>query len=142
MFGISSHQIFIMNIKSFLLLVLFISLFTAAHSQTPLTPEQLWKLGRLSPEMVTPDHQNIIYGVTYYDMTANKGERNLYSIPVGGGTPKQITKGGGPSNVVAAPDGKMGYLYNGQYWESNWDGTKPKQISHTDGDISVLKFSS
>ena len=131
-----------MNRKLFLTLSFSLSLFTTSHSQTPLTPELLWKLGRVSPEMITTDHQNLIYGVSYYDMAANKGQRDLYSLPLSGGVPKQITKAGGVSNVVSSPDGKMGYLYNGQYWESNWDGTKPKQISHTDGDISVLKFAS
>ncbi|HYV95423.1 MAG TPA: prolyl oligopeptidase family serine peptidase [Chitinophagales bacterium] len=131
-----------MNKKLTLSLFFLLSLSTLSYSQTPLTPELLWKLGRVNPEMVTADHQNLIYGVTYYDMAANKGEGNLYSIPLGGGLPKQITKTGGASNVVTTPTGKMGYLYQGQYWESNWDGTKPKQISHTDGDISLLKFSS
>ena len=135
-----------MNKKLFLSLSLFscssLSLSTVSYSQTPLTPELLWKLGRVSAEMVTADQKNLVYGVTYYDVAANKGERQLYSIPIEGGVAKQISKTAGASNVVIAPNGKMGYLFKGQYWESNWDGTSAKQVSKMDGDLSNLKFSS
>lgn len=132
-----------MNQKVSLLLSLFLSLFTFSWSQTPLTPELLWKLGRVSPETITDDKKNLVYGVSYYDIAANKGERQLYSAPIEGGVAKQITKTeGSESNVVIAPNGKMGYLFKGQYWESNWDGTNSKQVSKMEGDISNLKFSS
>ncbi|MEO5674716.1 MAG: S9 family peptidase, partial [Chitinophagales bacterium] len=102
--------------------------FLTSYAQNLMTPESLWKLGRVSPEMVTEDH-NLIYGVTYYDLEANKSERNIYSVPLNGGEPKQITKtAGSESNVMIAPNGKLGYLYKGQYWEANPDGTNAKQI--------------
>src|SRR6476646_4898936 len=90
---------------------LSLSLFSISYSQTPLTPELLWKLGRVSPELITADQKNLIYGVTYYDMAANKGESQLYSIPIEGGVAKQITKTEGESNVVITPNGKMGYIF-------------------------------
>jgi dipeptidyl aminopeptidase/acylaminoacyl peptidase len=112
-----------------------------SSAQTAMTPEMMWKLGRVSPEMITTDHKNLIYGVSVADLTANKSERNIYSVPIEGGVAKQITKSeGSESNVVSSPNGKMGYLYKGQYWEANWDGTAAKQVSHMDGDISNLKF--
>jgi hypothetical protein len=57
---------------------------TLSFSQSVMTPELLWKLGRVSPEIVSPAG-NLIYSVRYYDMDANKGESNLYSIPIQGG---------------------------------------------------------
>jgi Tol biopolymer transport system component len=53
--------------------------------QGVMTPELMWKLGKVSGETITPDGKSVIYGVTFYDLAANKGERNLYSIPVTGG---------------------------------------------------------
>lgn len=84
----------------------------------------------------------MIYGVTNYDMEANKGERNLYSIPVNGGGAKQITTTAGTEyNVQVTPSGKMGYLSNGQWWEGNWDGTDAKQVTTIEGGIDNVKFS-
>ena len=61
------------------LAVLSISLFfiTSVSAQNKLTPELLWKLGRVGKEAVSPDGNKVIYGVTYYDLKKNKGERNL-----------------------------------------------------------------
>ncbi len=107
-----------------------------------MTPELLWKLGRVGGEIISPDGKNLIYGVTYYDMEANKGERNLYSIPVAGGESKQITTTtGSEAGVQITPSGKMGYLHKNQWWESNWDGTDAKQISTIEGGIDNVKFS-
>ena len=111
-----------------------------ARTQNVMTPELLWKLGRVSPETVSPEG-NLIYRVTYYDMDANKGESNLYSVPIHGGTETQLTKTTGTEyNVVSAPNDKMGFLYNGDYWEANWDGTSAKQITKS-GDFTNWKFS-
>src|SRR5258705_9496198 len=127
--------------RKFILLALLISSYIISFSQSVMTPELLWKLGRVSPEIISPEG-NLIYRVTYYDMGANKGESNLYSIPLQVGPETQITKTEGTeSNVVVSPNGKMGFLYKGQYWEANWDGSNAKQISKVEGDISIWKFS-
>ncbi len=127
--------------RKFILSIILISSYIITQSQSVMTPELLWKLGRVSPEIISPDG-NLIYRVTYYNMDSNKGESNLYSIPLQGGTEKQITKTQGTeSNVVVSPNGKMGFLYKGQYWEANWDGSNAKQITKADGDISIWKFS-
>lgn len=105
-----------------------------------MTPEILWKLGRVGAQIISADGKNIIYSVRTYDMDANKGTSNFFSIPVGGGTPvaMNMTSGDG---FMKAPDGKMAFISKGQLWEANWDGSAPAQISHTDGDMSVCKFS-
>jgi len=135
-------KFFSMKMKFFFAASILFSFGTSLFAQTAMTPEQMWKLGRVGAETVTPDHKNLVYGVSYPDMAANKSERNLYSVPLEGGVAKQLTKTEGTEyNVVSAPDGKMGYLYQGQYWESNWDGMGAKQISKIDGGVDNLKFS-
>jgi dipeptidyl aminopeptidase/acylaminoacyl peptidase len=127
--------------KKSLITLLFTACFAAATAQEVMTPELLWKLGRVSPEMISPEG-NVIYRITRYNMEANKGESNLYSIPATGGMEAALTQTEGTeSNVVTAPNGKMGYLYKGDYWEANWDGTGAKQITKTSGAISNWKFS-
>lgn len=123
-------------------LMCMLLVFNGLLAQGIMTPELLWKLGRVGGETITPDGKNVIYGVTNYDLAANKGERNLYTIPLAGGEAKQITTTAGTEyNVQMTPSGKMGYLYQGQWWEANWDGTNQRQISNVDGGIDNVKFS-
>lgn len=125
------------------LLIAFMLLFQGmAFSQQVMTPDLLWQLGRVSGEMLSPDGKNVIYGVTVYDMAANKGERNLFSIPLTGGAAKQISSTTGTEyNVQVTPSGKMGYLYNGQWWEAEWDGSGARQISFIEGGVDNVKIS-
>lgn len=113
-----------------------------AQSQNVMTQDLLWQLGRVGGETLTPDGLNVIYGISNPNMSENKSERNLYSIPLAGGQPKQITTTAGTEyNVVKTPSGKMGYLYKGQFWEADWDGSNAKQISNTVAGIDNVKFS-
>lgn len=131
-----------MRIISCVLFSFLMAIQSIAFSQQVMSPDLLWKLGRVAGEMVSPDGKNVIYAVTNYDMAANKGERNLFSIPLTGGDAKQITTTTGSEyNVQVTPSGKMGYLYNGQWWEAEWDGTGAKQVTNIDGGIDNVKFS-
>lgn len=126
----------------FALFVLSFAVVYSVSAQNVMTPELLWKLGRVSGETITPDGKSVIYGVTQYNMEANKGERNLYSIPVTGGEAKQITSTtGSEGGVQSTPSGRMGFLFNGQWWEASWDGTNAKQISNIEGGIDNVKYS-
>ncbi len=121
--------------KILLLGFLFISASTFA--QKSLTPEMLWELGRVSGEKITPDNKSVIFGVSNYDLTTNKSERNLYKIPLIGGKATQITKAIGSESVVGInkTNGKIAYTYQGQYWEMNSDGTGAKQITNYEGGL-------
>ena len=44
-----------------------------------MTPEVLWSFGRVSEPEVSPDNKTILYGVTYYDVEQNKGNRELFA---------------------------------------------------------------
>ena len=55
-----------------------------------LTPEKLWELGRVSLDDVSPDGSQVVYGITRYNLPANKGNRDLYLINSDGGNVKKI----------------------------------------------------
>ncbi|MBC8045333.1 MAG: S9 family peptidase, partial [Fimbriimonadaceae bacterium] len=77
-----------------------------------------------------------------YNITENKGERNLYSISVSGGEVKQITTTvGGEGNVLKMPNGKMGYIYKGQLYAAEWDGSNAMQLTTIEGGISNVRIS-
>ncbi len=56
---------------------------TVAQNQQ-LTPELLWKIGRVTLDCVSPDGQQVVYGVTRYDLPTNKSGRALYLVNIQG----------------------------------------------------------
>ena len=78
-----------------------------SHSQSPLTPERLWQLGRVTPLGITKDGRSAIYSVSTPDAAQNKSTRKTYSIPLTGGQPTEITGTDGLlTDKNLSPDGK------------------------------------
>lgn len=117
----------------------FFLLFTSfllAQTKTPgrLTPEKLWDLGRVALFDISPDGKTAIYGVSYYNVPENKGNRDLYAIRTDGGdtgNARRLTNFDGNENDARfTPDGtRIGFLYKGKLWEMNADGSNPRQVS-------------
>ena len=111
-----------------------------------MTPEALWAFGRVSGQEVSPDGSTVLYGISYYSIKQNKGNRDLYTIDLNGENLKQITKSHKSEfNAVWRPDGKkIGFLTSEsgsvQLWEMNPDGTGRKQISDIEGGITGFKY--
>jgi dipeptidyl aminopeptidase/acylaminoacyl peptidase len=127
------------------LTILFAFLFRL-EAQNKLTPELLWSLGRISDFKVSPDGKFILYGITKYDIAENKGNRDLYVIPVTGGEPKKLTDfPGSEFNELWKPDGKkIGFLSaksgSVQIWEMNTDGSDQKIISNIPDGITGFSY--
>lgn len=120
---------------SWLFMVILILVSFSASAQNRLHAEDLWKMGRVDDIKVSPDGKMILYGVTRYDLEANRGNRDLYLLVVSGGDAVQLTSFEGHElNGVWRPDGqKIGFLSAGngsmQLWEINPDGTGLRQVS-------------
>lgn len=56
-----------------------------------MSPELLWKLGRLTSLGISKDEKNIIYKVSTPSVEENKSSSKYYSIPVNGGIATEIT---------------------------------------------------
>ena len=79
-----------------------------AVAQNVMTPELLWKLGRVSPLGISKDGKSIVYKVSIPSMEENKSNSKLYTIPVNGGNPVEIKESESllkDKNV--SPDGKF-----------------------------------
>ena len=48
------------------------------------TPELMWKLGKMGEYALSPDGKQIAYTTTFYDMSQNKGNAEVYLIPTEG----------------------------------------------------------
>lgn len=112
-----------------------------------LTPEVLWKFGRVSDPQVSPDGQNIIYGISKYSVDANNSNTQIYLIPTEGGEPTKLTA----SDDYSCFNGRwidshtIAFLSTEgesvQVWSMDIDGNNKKQISNLDFDINAFKIS-
>ncbi len=112
-----------------------------------MTPEVLWRLGRLSDVQVSTDGSTLLFGISRYSIKGNKGNRDLYSMPITGGETLKLTDfAGGEYNAVWRPDGvKIGFLSaksgSTQLWEMNADGSSKLEITNIEGGITGFKYS-
>jgi len=77
--------------KKLLLLTVSIMGLTASAQQV-MTPELLWKLGRVSALGITKDRKNIVYKVSVPVIEENKSASKFYTIPVNGGNATEVTE--------------------------------------------------
>lgn len=89
-----------------------------------LSPELLWKIGRVGLDAVSPDGKTAVYGVVKYDMSSNKGTRALYLVNVQSGETRLLTDPEKSSfDAEFHPDGKkIGFLRDGKLHEISIEG--------------------
>lgn len=112
-----------------------------------MTAEVMWSLGRLSGLQVSPDGKKILYGVQYYSIPLNKGNRDLYVVPVEGGSSERITRTAFSENEATwSADGSTIYFLSSesgssQLWKINKNGKKRRQITKYKGGIDTYLLS-
>ena len=113
-----------------------------------LTPEIMWKFGRVNNPALSPDGKLLAYTITYYNLQENKGTTHLYVVSTEVGEPLKLTNGvGSDSNPQWSADGKLIRFLStesgsSQLWEVKPDGTGLRQLSALDGDINGFCFAS
>ena len=108
-----------------------------------LTPEILQLFGQVSGASVSPDGKTVVYGVSYTDIALNKKNRELFTVQVNGENKQQITyspKSEGEARWIKGGT-KIAFIYDGQIWEMNPDGSGRIQISDYEKRIEGFKFS-
>lgn len=73
-----------------ILLLTFSIMGLSASAQQHMTPELLWKVGRVSALGITKDGKSIVYKVSTPNVAENKSDSKFYTIPVGGGAPTEV----------------------------------------------------
>jgi len=117
-----------------------VSLTEAEKAGGVLTPEILWKYGRLGSIALSPDGATVLYTVTHYDLATEARTTNIYSVPSGGGTAVQLTTAGGSGPQWIDNGAKIAYLEGGKVMTMNADGTGRKEITGLQ-DFEILSFS-
>ena len=91
--------------------ILFLTVITmsiTATAQQVLSPETLWKLGRVSALGISKDGKSIVYKVSTPVVEENKSNSKFYSIPVTGGNAVEVQETDTKDLVVdknVSPDG-------------------------------------
>ncbi len=112
-----------------------------------LTPELMWKFGRVGGGVLSPNGEKVVYTVSRYDAKTLKRTSNVFVIPFTGGDAVNLTEDRF-TDVAATwtPDGKqIAFLSNRfgdmQVWLMNDDGSARKQLTKIEGGINAFKFS-
>ncbi len=134
--------------KKLITLVLgFLTITAMAQTKQKLTPELLFKLGRVNNPQLSPDGKQLIYEVKHYDLATNKGTNIVYTMTIPNGNPVAITEAAQNAfDVQWRPDGKkVTYLSSEsgsvQLWEIDVDGKNKTQVSDIAGGVNAYKYS-
>ena len=79
------------KMKKIILSLLLIMGLSSANAQNTLTPELLWKLGRITALGISKDGKSVVYKVTTPSVQDNKSSSKYFTIPVSGGNATEIT---------------------------------------------------
>ncbi len=107
-----------------------------------MNPELLWSLGRVSLDDLSPDGKEVLYGITRYDLQANKGLRNLYKTPTSGNDPQLVFDSEASVSAARYIMGgtRIGFLMKGQYYSVKRDGSDLIQHTNIEGGIFAAKL--
>lgn len=102
--------------------------------KAPFDAATMMQLARISDPQISPDGQTVAFVVQTVDLAANKKSKNIYSIPVEGGTPRQLSNAGDNNDRPRwSRDGKIFFTSDrsgsGQIWRMDGDGSNAKQIT-------------
>lgn len=93
-----------------------------------MTPEIMWKFGRLGSIALSPDGSTVLYTVTRTDLMSEARKTNIFRISSGGGDPVQITADEGSSPQWFDNGKKIAYVSGGELMTMNPDGSDPKNV--------------
>lgn len=71
-------------------LICFCFFAMATYAQDSMTPDLLWKLGRVEALGISKDSANVVFTVTTPNVAANTKPKKTYFIPIKGGAAKEI----------------------------------------------------
>lgn len=93
--------------KKIILAWAFAAFVLPAFAQERMTPELLWKLGRVSGVGITKDSAHVVFTVSTPNLEFNKSSKKTYLIPIKGGAAKEIADSNDyVKNDRISPNGK------------------------------------
>jgi dipeptidyl aminopeptidase/acylaminoacyl peptidase len=94
-----------------------------------LTPEIMWKFGRLGTFTLSPDGSTVLYTVTDIDLITEAKRTNIFIMKKAGGDPVQLTSDGGSSPQWFNNGKSIAFVNKGNLCTMNPDGSEQKIVS-------------
>ena len=94
-----------------------------------MTPEIMWKFGRLGTFALSPDGTTVLYTVTDIDLQSETRRTNIYKTSATGGNPVQLTPDEGSSPQWFNNGKSVAFVRDGKLYTMNSDGSGQKIIS-------------
>ena len=128
------------------LVVLFAAASLTAQKQ-PFDVQALLKLARIQEPALAPDGKTVAFTVQTVDLAQNTKPKQIYTVPLYGGSPRQITTQGTDNERPEwSPDSKqIAFISDrggsSQVWIMNADGSNPRQITNLSTEAGGVLFS-
>jgi dipeptidyl aminopeptidase/acylaminoacyl peptidase len=94
-----------------------------------MTPEIMWKFGRLGSFALSPDGSAVLYSVTNIDLQSEARITNIFRLATSGGNPVQLTIDGGTSPHWFNNGKSIAFVNKGNLCSMNADGSDQKIIN-------------
>ena len=91
-----------------------------------MTPEIMWKFGRLGSFALSPDGSAVLYTVTDIDLQSEARQTNIFKISASRSQSVQLTTDGGNSPQWVNNGKSIVYVNNGKFLPMNADGSRTK----------------
>src|SRR5437764_13030497 len=86
-------NVYFSTMKKIFFFFVFIQTIICAHAQNRMTPELLWKLGRVTGVGLTKDKNGLVYTVSTPDAAENKSNHKTYLLTLSTNDVKEIPSG-------------------------------------------------
>ena len=136
-----------MKTKQIIVFCLSLVLTESIAAQQNLTPESLWKLGRVSDPQLSPNGDRVLYSVNTYSLSANKGNSDVWVYDLKKNLASPLSADSSNEYMPRwSRDGSVVYFLNdaggsSQLWSMNADGSNKKQNSKLENDINLYGIS-
>lgn len=128
-------------------LVLLALAATLPAQKQPFTVDTMMQLTRISDPQISPDGRTVSFTAQTIDVPGNKRPKQIYLVPLQGGSPRRITFAG-ESNERArwSPDSKqMAFVSDrggsSQIWLMDADGQNARQVTNLSTEAGGVLFS-
>lgn len=118
-----------------------------AAQKQPFDVQALLKIARIQEPQLSPDGKTVAFTVQTIDLAQNTKPKQIYSVALNGGAPRQITTAGSTNERPQwSPDSKqIAFISDrsgsAQVWIMNADGTTPRQVTNLSTEASGVLFS-
>jgi dipeptidyl aminopeptidase/acylaminoacyl peptidase len=94
-----------------------------------MTPEIMWKFGRLGSIVLSPDGSSVLYTVTRIDLLTEERKTDIFSVSSSGGDPVRLTTEGGSSPQWFDNGRKIAFAKGNDLYTMNSDGSEQEKVT-------------